>query len=423
MAKQNENSTLLQASAALAKSKAPADIAGTIVRKATAIYEVVEAENRRIQDEVNQFMGDLKTDIDFSTLDPDMEKATREYLMTDKNEYANLANKIARLDDASSPEYQKTVDRMNEIQRGFTNLAGELQAYNQNKVTTADMLSSGGFSIGTDPAELKKQQLIYGLGGEKAKFSIDKGGKLNFNVNGETVEFSKLKGIPQPQDELVDGILSTQDELSKRGTAITEYEKRNLGFSLDKSFKDPNALASVLSDYKVTAGFEFEDLQEEFFNLRKEGKLTASETARIGNEVKNRIFNAFDEASVKGVEARRRASASATNAAGGNRMSASMQELKAQWDNATKAYAGGKSFTLPTPEGSFMRFADPTINKATGDLVYTKQVFDEDLGMFIEAEAVEYDPKLGRYVKKQSPGKSTKNWTLDEIQAEFGYKF
>ena len=104
-------------------------------------------------------------------------------------------------------------------------------------------------------------------------------------------------------------------------------------------------------------------------------------------------------------------------------MSASMQELKAQWDNATKAYAGGKSFTLPTPEGSFMRFADPTINKATGDLVYTKQVFDEDLGMFIEAEAVEIDPKLGRYVKKQSPGKSTKNWSLDEIQAEFGYKF
>ena len=41
----------------------------------------------------------------------------------------------------------------------------------------------------------------------------------------------------------------------------------------------------------------------------------------------------------------------------------------------------------------------------------------------LRAEAVEIDPKLGRYVKKQSPGKSTKNWSLDEIQAEFGYKF
>ena len=151
MAKQNASGTLMQASANLAASQAPADLATAFGSGFGMVVTEVEKENQKIQDEVNQYMGDLKTDIDFTTLDPEMEKAMRGYLVTAKNEYADLANTIARLDDASSPEYQKAVDRMNDIQREFSTLSAESSAYVQNRVTNADLLKGGAFSKGADP--------------------------------------------------------------------------------------------------------------------------------------------------------------------------------------------------------------------------------------------------------------------------------
>ena len=112
------SSSLLTASAALAESKSSTLVLETVEQEFGKAIKMVEEEQQRVQDKVNGFMGDLKTDIDFTTLEPSMEKSVRSYLLEGKNEYSNLANELARLDDASDPRYQEIVDKMSNLQQG-----------------------------------------------------------------------------------------------------------------------------------------------------------------------------------------------------------------------------------------------------------------------------------------------------------------
>jgi hypothetical protein len=297
MANQNASGTLMQASANLAASQAPADLATAFSSGFGMVVTEVEKENQKIQDEVNQFMGNLKTDIDFTTLDPEMEKAMRGYLVTAKNEYADLANTIARLDDASSPEYQKAVDRMNDIQREFSTLSAESSAYVQNRVTNADLLKGGAFSKGADPKLTGTVASVYGLAGDKAKPSVVNG-KLVFNVGGEEVKYADLQNIPGQATELADAILSKQAELSTQGRLLSPQERDYMGSQMTAAFKDPNALASILTDYEKQ--FPYSTTKEKFFNLRSEGKLDTAALQEISNEVIESIMTGYDEASAYG---------------------------------------------------------------------------------------------------------------------------
>ena len=422
MAKQRTmgpSSSLLSASAALAESKSSTPVLEAVEEGFGKAIKMIEEEQQRIQDKVNDYMGDLKTDIDFTTLDPTMEKEVRRYLLEGKNEYSGLASELARLDDASDPRYQQIVDRMSEIQQGYSNLAAELGSYNQNKITTAEQIRNGEFSKGTD--QLGRVSSVYGLDGTKPSVSI-KDGHLNFNVNGETVEYYKMKSLPGVATDVAKSILDVQVDLSQRGTPMTPEEKKRYARTIEDSLRNQDTLASILSDYPDE--LIFTDLQEQFFDLRQKGKLDAEALKEIRTQVKDRILKGYETANARGVEAaeeKARAQA-ARNGAAGSKMSSSMQEKAAMWKAATTAYQNHLPFTIENVAGKKVRFADP-VQTPKGEWVYTKQVFDEKLGLFVDAEAVDDFGKLGTGVKKQSVAKGTKAWTLPEIQAEFGYQF
>jgi len=290
------SSSLLSASAALAESKSSTPVLEAVSESFGAAIKMVEEEQQRIQDKVNDYMGDLKTDIDFTTLDPAMEKQVRSYLLEGKNEYSSLANELAKMNDASDPRYQEIVDKMSNIQKGYSNLAAELASYNQNKITTAEQIRNGEFSKGTD--QLGRVSSIYGLDGTKPTMSI-KDGHLSFNVNGETVDYYKMKNLPGVATKVADSILGTQVELSKRGTAMTPQEKNRFARTIEDSLRNQDTLASILSDYPDE--LPFDDLREQFFDLRQQGKLDAEALKEIRTQVKERILKGYDEASALGV--------------------------------------------------------------------------------------------------------------------------
>lgn len=301
MAKQRTmgpSSSLLSASAALAESKSSTPVLEAVEQGFGRAIKMIEEEQQRIQDSVNKYMGDLKTDIDFTTLDPAMEKEVRRYLLDGKNEYASLANELARLDDASDPRYQEITDRMNEIQQGYSNLAAELGSYNQNKITTAEQIRNGEFSKGTD--QLGRVSAVYGLDGTKPSMSI-KEGHLNFNVNGETVEYYKMKSLPGVATGVAESILDVQVQLSQRGTPMTPEEKKRYARTIEDSLRNQDTLASILSDYPDE--LIFTDLQEQFFDLRSKGKLDAEALKEIRTQVKDRILQGYETANARGVEA------------------------------------------------------------------------------------------------------------------------
>ena len=412
------SSSLLSASAALAESKSGTPVLEAVEEGFGKAIKMVEEEQQRVQDIVNERMGNLKTDIDFTTLEPSMEKQVRSYLLEGKNEYSSLANELARLNDASDPRYQEITDRMNEIQRGFSNLAAELASYNQNKITTAEQIRNGEFSKGTD--QLGRVSSVYGLDGTKPNMSI-KDGHLTFNVNGETIDYYKMKNLPGVATKVAGSILDTQFELSQRGTPMTPEEKKRYARTIEDSLRNQDTLASILSDYPDE--LIFTDLREEFFDLRSQGKLDAEALKNIRTQVKERILNGYETASARGVktaEEKARDKARAANG-GSGKMSASMQEKAAMWKAAMAAYQNHLPFTIENVAGEIVRFADP-VRTPKGEWVYTKQILNED-GLFVETENVEDFGKMGTGVKKQSVAKGTKAWTLPEIQAEFGYQF
>ena len=351
MANQNASGTLMQASANLAASQAPADLATAFSSGFGMVVTEVEKENQKIQDEVNQFMGNLKTDIDFTTLDPEMEKAMRSYLVTAKNEYADLANTVARLDDASSPEYQKAVDRMNDIQREFSTLSAESSAYVQNRVTNADLLKGGAFSKGADPKITGTVASVYGLAGDKAKPSVVNG-KLVFNVGGEEVKYADLKNIPGQATELADAILSKQAELSTQGRLLSPQEREYMGSQMTAAFKDPNALASILTDYEKQ--FPYSTTKEKFFKLRSEGNLDATALQEISNEVIESIMTGYDEASTYGKQqndaelARKASMTSGKSSSKGSDKGGSTKPNRRQ-QNTTSLLEYEKNAFKPTP--------------------------------------------------------------------------
>jgi hypothetical protein len=287
---------ILAASAKLAQSQIPTDVAGEFMKTFSAGVEAYEKEKAGIQNEVATWMRSLKTDIDFTSLSPEMEKATREFLTQGKNEFNELANKVARIKDPSSEEYQNAVDRMNEIQREFTTLAGELSSYNQEKINTAANFDANAYSKGVANKDLIVHKNIYGLSeAGMAPVSIQKG-HLNFNVDGELVRYDKVQGLAMPS-EIPVKIVEKAATFSGYNRALTEQEVNAQSIYLDESLKDSATLASVLFDYQTE--LPFPEIQKEFLEARENGTLEEKLPDLIAR-TKNIILTGFQDAALEG---------------------------------------------------------------------------------------------------------------------------
>lgn len=287
---------ILAASAKLAQSQIPTDVAGEFMKTFSAGVEAYEKERAGIQNEVATFMSSLKTDIDFTSLSPEMEKATRSFLTQGKNEFNELANKVARIKDPSSEEYQNAVDRMNEIQREFTTLAGELSSYNQEKINTAANFKAHAYSKGVANKDLIVHKNIYGLSeAGMAPVSIQKG-HLNFNVDGELVRYDKVQALAMPS-EIPVKIVENAATFSGYNRALTRQEINAQSIYLDESLKDSTTLASVLFDYQ--AELPFPEIQKEFLEARENGTLEKKLPDLIAR-TKDIILTGFQDAALEG---------------------------------------------------------------------------------------------------------------------------
>ena len=286
---------ILAASAKLAQSQIPTDVAGEFMKTFSAGVEAYEKERAGIQNEVATYMSSLKTDIDFTSLSPEMEKATRGFLTQGKNEFNELANKVARIKDPSSEEHQSAVDRMNQIQREFSTLAGELSSYNQEKINTATNFDANAYSKGVANKDLIVHKNIYGLSeAGMAPVSIQNG-HLNFNVNNELVRYDKVQALAMPS-EIPVKIVENAATFSGYNRELTDQEVKVQSIYLDESLKDSVTLASVLFDYQTE--LPFPEIQKEFLEARENGTLEENLPDLI-TRTKNIILAGYQDAALQ----------------------------------------------------------------------------------------------------------------------------
>ena len=185
------------------------------------------AENKAIQNRVNSYMSKIKTDMDFTSFSPSETKTMRNFLMNQRNIYANAAKKAAEFEDTTDPNYMLYVDQMQNVNNSFTNLASQLKSYKEGKLEYAKTMQEGLYSDGNSPQRSKEASIIYGFydsdgdGRSEARydapFQIQDGGNIAFNVGGQDISYNSMEEPFLKDTKFLNGLNTTSENAYNSG--------------------------------------------------------------------------------------------------------------------------------------------------------------------------------------------------------------
>tara|TARA_R110000803_G_scaffold205665_1_gene272506 strand:+ start:61 stop:1374 length:1314 start_codon:yes stop_codon:yes gene_type:complete len=223
------------------------------------------SKNQKIQNRVNSFMNNLKTDMDFTSFSPEETKTIRNALVSSRTRYANAAMQASRLDDTTSPEYMGYVDIMQEENNTFKNMASQLDAYKKGKVDYATNQLEGLYSDGNGEANANAAK-IYGFAdidedgvadkGVSAPFKILARGNLGFDLDGQEVTYNNM---PQPflKDTQFLNTLNAKVESAYNagigGKNNNPYAIKSYKQELETSLQNEDRLKSIIFDFPAEA--------------------------------------------------------------------------------------------------------------------------------------------------------------------------
>jgi hypothetical protein len=220
------------------------------------------AKNKAIQNKVNKYMGNLKTDMDFTSFSPEETRTMRNFLMSQRSEYANAAKEAAKFDDTTSSEYMEYVDIMQGVNNSFKNMASQLGAYKKGKIEYAENQLDGLYSNGNEDANSNAAR-IYGFADEdgdgmadigvNAPFKILAGGNVGFDLDGQEVSYNNMEQPFLKDSKLALGILKDNETIYNKGTQGGEINPEMLKSyeaKLTSDLQNEDALKSVLYDFE-----------------------------------------------------------------------------------------------------------------------------------------------------------------------------
>ena len=217
------------------------------------------AKNKAIQNKVNRYMGNLKTDMDFTSFSPEETKTMRNFLMTQRSEYANAAKEAAKFDDTTSPEYMEYVDIMQGVNNSFKNMASQLGAYKKGKIEYAENQLDGMYSNGNGDANSNAAR-IYGFADEdgdgmadigvNAPFKILAGGNIGFDLDGQEVSYNNMEQPFLKDSKLALGILKDNETIYNKGGEINPEMLKSYEAKLTSDLQNEDALNSILYDFE-----------------------------------------------------------------------------------------------------------------------------------------------------------------------------
>jgi hypothetical protein len=173
-----------------------------------------------INNRVAKYIDALDTNVDISALTGNQQKAITDFLVKNRNEYAELAGRIARIEDPSSEEYLNIRDRMNGISLSFENLAVGVKSYKDDKALYLKEFDNGMISEGNELGVLNESSKLYT---NEASFNVGEGGGLQF-WDPEKETYKSYSQMPKPFTK----DYATADEILKMSNTLY-----NAGYSLD----------------------------------------------------------------------------------------------------------------------------------------------------------------------------------------------
>ena len=220
-----------------------------------------QAEKQRINATVGGYIDNLNSEVDLTQLNSTQQMAVTNFLVENKNVYANAASEIARLDDPSDPRYMELREKMNSVQNSFKNLAGQVNGYKEDKIAYLKDFDDRRISDGNDISALSSASKIYT---DEGNFGISEGGNLNF-WNNDKEEYESYTDVEKPflkDFKSANNILSLNEKVYSAGSSLSGARQnmiRNKLKNMISSGGRDTLLSLASDDFLIEGGLNLED--------------------------------------------------------------------------------------------------------------------------------------------------------------------
>jgi hypothetical protein len=220
-----------------------------------------KAERNQINNKVSTYINQLNSDIDLTNLNESQQQAVTNYLVEERNKYAEAATQITKIEDPSSQEYLNYRDQMNGIQRSFGNLANQLNKYKEDKVSYLKDFDDRRVSDGNEIGSLKKASRIYT---DEGSMGIGPGGQVTFwdDDDGKYENYSTIQKPFLKDFKAADNILALNESVYSSGKALTGARKdmiRNKLKNMINSGGRDTVLSLASDDFLISGGLNLQD--------------------------------------------------------------------------------------------------------------------------------------------------------------------
>jgi hypothetical protein len=163
-----------------------ADLGNSLAKYAKAEKILQEKQNAKIAG----YMQSMNTEVDITSLTGEQQNTVTEFLVAQKRVYADAATQITNY-DPTDDRYMELISIMNGVNNKVSNLAGQIDAYKEQKLNFVQDVNSGTISEGNDTG---KFAITTDALTNNASLLVDESGNLAFSS--ELGEIDLFKDLP-----------------------------------------------------------------------------------------------------------------------------------------------------------------------------------------------------------------------------------
>ena len=219
------------------------------------------AKKQKINSTVAGYIDSLNSEIDLTQLTEEQQGAITNFLVENKNTYARAASEIAKIDDATDPRYMELREQMNGVQNSFKNLAGQVNAFKEDKVSYLKDFDDRRISDGNEIGPLASAARIYT---DQGNIGVGKGGNLNF-WDADKEEYTNYANVQKPflkDFKSANNILSLNEKVYSAGSSLSGARQnmiRNKLKNMISSGGRDTLLSLASDDFLIEGGLNLSD--------------------------------------------------------------------------------------------------------------------------------------------------------------------
>lgn len=231
------------------------------MKNIASINAAKKQEKARANSKVANYINQLNSDIDLTSLTDSQQKAVTNYLVDERNKYAAAASRISKIDDPTSQEYLDLRDQMNGVKNAFSNLANQLNTYKEDKISYLKDFDERRISDGNKIGSLQNASKIYT---DEGFMGIGAGGQLTFwdDSNSQYKNYSTIEKPFLKDFKSADNILQLNETVYNAGKALSGARKGMIYNKLKNMINSGgrDTLLSLASDdFLIDGGLNLQD--------------------------------------------------------------------------------------------------------------------------------------------------------------------